>query len=252
MGGIARLEVIFEREINAFPNRDIRSHYLEGSMILSADSQAYFLYFTSKSAQYSEKGSIKSRAGDSYTQELTVKTPRNRPLLRTFIERLRNNNVAIVFQDRNGHFLFLRNMRLVPTISSGTRGSYNGTTFQFSGASILPAGFWKWVENPYIQASMPCPAELATDNSEPTPPTISATTYTHCQDTLANIWTINHNLDSEILRPELRMPDGRDFYTADLVKNVFFPDHNTVVIHFKLNVKGCAMVTAFTGASCQC
>lgn len=198
MGGIARVDVFFERDVESLPRYDVRSHYHEGIVQLKQGAEPFYLYHTKKSAQFQEKNNIKNAAGDFCTSSLTLRTPRDRPVLNTFVNRMRNNNVAILYQDRNGYHKLLRNMRLGVTKGTGTFAGYSGASFTFTGKDKRPAGFWNWVETPYFSKLIPCPVDFDTSNNTTTQPT-TVTDTNFANTDLTFLTDRVHQLENHIL-----------------------------------------------------
>lgn len=140
-GGLATVQIIFEKDIVSAPVYDAFSLLLSGDLVLQPGAKIYDIYFTRQSAKFQEKTLTNQSAGDYCTQSLTFKTPRDRPEVKLLIERLKNNRVAVMYKDWNGQYKFIRNLRCNATVDTGTLGQYNGTSFAFKGQSKRCAGF---------------------------------------------------------------------------------------------------------------
>lgn len=156
-GGIKRVDLIFEKDIAAMPVHDPASLYLSGSLSLLAGAQAHAIHFTKTSLNYRETAVTNHVQGDFYRLRLTGRTPQDRSLLRHLRQRLMNNRVALVFQDHNNYWRIYRRMRCRPDTGSGNFGGYNGSTLNFTGQSILPAGFWEFTLGVIPTVSPTCP-----------------------------------------------------------------------------------------------
>lgn len=248
-GGIYRAELFFEHDILNFPAYNPFSQVYVGSIILRPNTRPYFIYFTKKASQLRETSNKGSLAGDYFEQNITLKTPRYRPALRTMSDRLRNNRVALAVQDFNGIWTLHRNLRVRSATDTGTKAQYNGTTFSFTGQSIRPSGIWDYTANPYITAQPPTEDNPPTDTGggstdPPTEDDCCVQTYIHSQGSAAAVWTINHNLGADIQRPVLRY-NGTDLMTADYVKKISYASDNQLVVTFKTPVPGQALITEF-------
>lgn len=150
------------------PEHTPASLFLEGDIVLLPGARAHYIYFTKKTSSFDESGNITNSAGDYYQQQIKFKTPKDRPVLRHVIERCRNNRVCIVYQDRNGYFKMVRNLRVIPKTSSGTFQSYNGVSFTLTGKTAKTTGFWNYQPNDYIQPTItPVVTEPTTGPSDP-------------------------------------------------------------------------------------
>lgn len=157
-GGVKRVDLIFEKDIDSMPAYDAASQYYTGSLSLVAGAQAYAIYFTKSTIRFQEQADIRSGHGDHYQVSLSGTVPKDRPLTRQFRQRLQNLRMALVFQDWNGYFRIARNMRAQPTARTNTFGSLNGMDLSFVGRSDRPLGFWEFVGGGAISTeSQTCP-----------------------------------------------------------------------------------------------
>lgn len=194
-GGLARTQIIFEKDIVSLPTHNPISLYSTGTIVLRPDARAYDVYFTKSSAKFREATSTK-QGGDYSTQTIVFKSPKDRPVVRLMVERMKNNSVCIVYQDWNGQFKFVRNLRAKPITDTNGLGGYNGTTFTLTGQSKRSSGFWQYVPNPYITPT------ITTAEEETTPPVTPPTTTNDtnfAKDNLIFLEDRVHQLEGHIL-----------------------------------------------------
>lgn len=178
------------------PEHTPASLFLEGDIVLQPGARAYYLYFTKKSSSFREDGNISNPAGDFFAQQIRFQTPRDRPVLRHVVQKCANNKVCIVYQDRNGYFKMVRNLRVKASTGSGTFQSYNGVAFTLTGQTAKTTGFWNYVPNDYIQPTITPVVTLP-----PTGPTDpGAWTDTNWANTdLTFLQNRIHNLENHVL-----------------------------------------------------
>lgn len=149
-GGIERVALILEKDIEAMPMHSPTSLYLTGDMVLKPGGAAYFLYFTRSTLKASDKQITNDAAGDYFDLSLVGSVPKVRPESRLLVKRLMNKRCCLIYRDRNKYWRIMRRMRCEAASDTSTPGGYNGTQFNFTGKDLEPPGFWQFEENGII------------------------------------------------------------------------------------------------------
>lgn len=149
-GGVERVALVLESDIEAMPTHSPTSLYLTGSMALKPGGAAYFLYFTRSTLSASDDQVTNDPAGDYFQLQLKGSVPKVRPESRLLVKRLMNKRCCLIYREKNKVWRIMRQMRCKASSGTGTPGGYNGTQFQFDGKALEPPGFWQFEENGII------------------------------------------------------------------------------------------------------
>ena len=113
----------------------------EAGVELKPGKEVYHIEVDRRTAGHTEDLNSSNDQGDFYQRGISFEVRRMRQEVQTLRRRLMNRRVHVIFTDENGLTYLYLNQRLRRNAARNQYGSKNGYTFDFSGASRLPAPY---------------------------------------------------------------------------------------------------------------